>query len=77
MRRIDADRQESRGLDDRLQIGIEVLAIGAVRSKKALPETVERNIVIPWYHQRWCLELVDESASLLKLVRLGPLGQIS
>jgi hypothetical protein len=52
-------------------------AIGTIGIQKALPDPVERHVVVARHHERPDRNLVHEMSRFLELARLGALGQIT
>jgi hypothetical protein len=73
---VDPDHQDLIVLENRLELGSEVLGVGAERPTESLPEPVQGDIVVSRNHQRGHGEAVDECPGFLKLVGFGPLRQV-
>ena len=76
MRRVDADNEELFVPVDRLEIVGEVSTVGPEGTAEALPDPVERDVVISWNDERGCFEARDETSRLTKLLGLGSLRQV-
>jgi hypothetical protein len=62
---------------DRLELRAEVLLVGAEGVENALPDAVERDVVVAGDHQRRHRNAIDEGAGLAELLRAGALGQVA
>jgi hypothetical protein len=77
---VDADHQHVVVAIDRLELLAEVLLVAAEGIENALPDAVERHVVVAGHRESRHLHgdhAVDECAGLAELLRLGPLGQVS
>ena len=77
MRGVDAHQQQLVVLPHRLELGREVAAIGAVGVEEALPEAIERHVVVARHHQRRRRQAVDPAPRLPELIGLGALREVA
>ncbi len=79
LRRVDPDHQELGVAEDRLELAVEVPPPGAERRQQALPDAVERHVMVTRHRddRRDPGELVGERPRRAELMRLGAQRQVA